>query len=146
MGKYREIQGHNYYLNCKELLFNQVSLYMKYLSDENPKMELLKKQTMKFGEQMEFKAALVNELEQEIYGASQFVVKQLNKDNPHDYSKEYVDEVQICDKPKKLKPQQEAEEAPPSDPVTPVPKKGAGSKKEKAKEEKLQKKLEKLKV
>jgi len=32
------------------MLFNQLSLYMKYLSEENPKMEQIKKQTVKFGE------------------------------------------------------------------------------------------------
>ena len=52
---------------------------------------------------MELHAALVGDLEIEIYGSSQQVVKQINKDHPHDYSKEYIDEVQICDKPKKLK-------------------------------------------
>ena len=94
---------------------------------------------------MELHAFLVGELESEIYGVSQLVVKQLNKDTPHDLSREYVDEVQVCDK-KKFKAQQEDGDVPTPPPETASPKKVKVSKKDQAKEEKLQKKLEKLKL
>ena len=73
------------------------------------------------------------------------MVKQLNKDTPHDLSREYVDEVQVCDK-KKFKAQQEDGDVPTPPPETASPKKVKVSKKDQAKEEKLQKKLEKLKL
>ena len=42
LSKYRQILSHNYLLNCEEMLFNQVGIFMKYLGEDHQKMKWLK--------------------------------------------------------------------------------------------------------